>query len=49
MFHTHKTRVVRIGAFWKVERYNCGKWQTMRDLFSTRADARKAQFYSSQL
>jgi hypothetical protein len=49
MTHTYKTRVVRIGAFWKIQRYNCGEWQTMRDLFGTRAQARNAQFYWAQM
>jgi len=49
MLHPYKTRVIRIGAFWKIQRYNCGEWQTMRDLFSTRAQARNAQFYWAQM
>ena len=49
MLHTYKTRVVRLGAFWKIQRYNCGEWQTMRDLFGTRAQARNAQFYWAQM
>jgi len=49
MLHTYKTRVVRLGAFWQVQRQVVGKWETMRDLFGTRAQARKAQFYWARM
>jgi len=49
MLHLYKTRVVRLGAFWQVQRQVVGKWQTMRDLFGTRAQARNAQFYWAQM
>jgi hypothetical protein len=39
----YKTKVVRLGAFWKVQRYICGEWQTFKDHFCTRAEARQAQ------
>ena len=44
-----KTRVVRIGAFWKVQRQTCGQWETMRDSFCTKAEASKHKHYWAQM
>jgi hypothetical protein len=41
----YKTKVVRLGAFWKVQYCVCGKWLTFKDCFCTRAEARNAQFW----
>jgi hypothetical protein len=49
MTHAYKTRVVRICGFWKVQCQIAGKWETMRDLFGTRAEARKAQFHWARM
>lgn len=44
----YKTKVVRLGAFWKVQRHFCGHWETMSDNFCTRAEALNSQHYWSQ-
>lgn len=44
----YKTRVLRYGAFWKVQRWYCGEWVNMRDLYSTRQQARNARHYWGQ-
>jgi hypothetical protein len=41
----YKTKVVRLGAFWKVQYCVCGQWLTFKDCFCTRAEARNAQFW----
>ena len=47
----YKTRVERIGAFWKVQRLRygicskCGQWETVPDNFCTRLAARNARAY----
>ena len=41
----YKTRVIKYGAFWKVQVFRCGAWQTMRDNYLTRKDARKGRNY----
>ena len=48
MLTIRKTRVCKRGAFWKVEVFYCGAWQTMRDLYDTREQARKARFWHCQ-
>jgi hypothetical protein len=40
-----KTKVEKYGAFWCVFRLSCGTWQRMRDLYSTRREARNGQAY----
>lgn len=40
MTYAHSVRIIRKGLFWRVERYAFGRWQTMRDLYTTRAEAR---------
>lgn len=40
--HKKQTRVVKIGAFWKVCLLHCGTCITLRDLHCTRAEAREA-------
>lgn len=39
---TYQTKVLRIGAFWKVQRW-LGEWQTMPASYSTRQEARNEQ------
>lgn len=41
----HRTRVIKEGAFWKVQVFRCGVWQTMRDLYPTRQAARNGQYW----
>jgi hypothetical protein len=41
----YKSKVLRLGAFWKVQIYFVGNWETMPDNFCTRAQARNAQQY----
>jgi len=41
----YKSKVLRLGAFWKVQIYFVGNWETMPDNFCTRAEARNAQQY----
>lgn len=36
-----KTKVVKIGAFWKIQVYFLDQWITLRDLYSTREKARQ--------
>ena len=48
MLHLTKTRVMRSGAFWVVQRQFCGQWETMRDLFSTKSEATKQLHYWAQ-
>lgn len=44
MIPLYKTRVLRIGAFWKVQRW-FGEWQTMPASYSTRQKARNEQSF----
>jgi hypothetical protein len=41
----YKTKVIRVGAAWQVQRYVCGQWLTFKEHFFTRAKARNAQFW----
>jgi hypothetical protein len=41
----YKSKVLRLGAFWKVQIHFLGNWETMPDNFCTRAEARNAQQY----
>jgi len=44
-----RTRVVQVGVFWTVQRQVCGgEWETMRDLFCTKAEASKHKHYWAQ-
>lgn len=40
-----KTRVTKQGAFWRVQVFQCGNWQTMRDLYPTRAKAQASMYW----
>lgn len=41
----HKTRVIKVGAFWRVQLWHCGvAWITLRDLHLTRSAARSAAY-----
>lgn len=40
-----KTRVIKVGAFWRVQVFRCGVWQTMRDLYNTQAKARAGKYW----
>jgi len=44
----HRTRVIFDGVFWRIQRMTCGEWQTMRDLYSTREQARSMRYWWAQ-
>ncbi len=41
----YRFRVIFDGVFWRIQRMACGEWQTMRDLYSTRQQARAYMRY----
>lgn len=43
----YRTKVIYDVCFWRVQVYRCGEWQTMRDLYPTRAKARAGRLYWS--
>ena len=43
----NKTRVIKYGAFWKVQVCQSGNWFNTRDLYLTRQDARNGRFFWS--
>jgi hypothetical protein len=44
---SHKTRVIKYGAFWCVAVFHCNQWMRMRDLYVTRNGARAGRVYWS--